>query len=264
MLTNGLWNLANLPIVVEWLNIFVALALAWKLWRSGLRTTYPVLFVFLTFSSLALIVFESLPRGTNLYAKVYFALTPLHWLLYFGLAYEIYRRVLEEHQGIATAGRWVVTVGIAVSALVTAGTMLAELSAREQKYPILLAFHVTERAVATALALLLLILSAFLLYFPVLLRRNSLLIVTGLTVYFLFKALLLLMRNMLGPGTIIVISAANQTLYLVITATWLLRLIPQPADAMSGPRASVPKERAEEMLRRLGQMNEVLLRSSGR
>ena len=50
----------------------------------------------------------------------------------------------------------------------------------------------------------------------------------------------------------------------MITATWLFRLIPHSADAMSGPRATVPKERAEEMLRRLGQMNEVLLRSSGR
>lgn len=264
MLTNGLWDLANLSRFIEWLNIFVALALALKLWRSGLRATYPVLFVFLIFSSAALMVYESLPRGTNLYAKVYFALTPLHWMLYFGLAYEIYRRVLEEHRGIATAGRWVVTAGIGISALVTAATMLAELSARPQKYPILLAFHVTERAVVTALALLLIILSAFLLYFPVLLRRNSLLIVTGLTIFFLFKALLLLMRNILGPDTVMVVSAANQTLYLAITATWLFRLIPHSADAMSGPRATVPKERAEEMLRRLGQMNEVLLRSSGR
>jgi hypothetical protein len=53
-------------------------------------------------------------------------------------------------------------------------------------------------------------------------------------------------------------------LSFVISAVWLWRLVPQETDLVSGPRASVPKEKADEMLRRLGQMNEVLLRSSGR
>ncbi|MEP7363553.1 MAG: hypothetical protein ABI972_09885 [Acidobacteriota bacterium] len=240
------------------------MALAFKMWKSGLRAIYPVLFIFLAFSSTALLMLEFLPRNTNLYAYAWLAVTPFHWVLYFGIAYEIYRRVLEEHKGIATAGRWVVTVGVVLATAVTGVTMLADLSALHQKYPILFAMHVTERAVSTALALLLLLLSVFLLYFPVLLRRNSLLIVTGLTIFFLFKTLLLLMRNLMGPETYLVLSAGNQVLYLVITATWLWRLIPSEADQSSGPRASVPKERAEEMLRRLGHMNEVLLRSGGR
>ena len=264
MLANGLSSSATLSRLVEWVNIFLALGLAVKVWRTGLRAIYPVLFTYLVFSSLVLLAFEFIPRLTNLFAKVYFAVIPMHWVLYFLLAYEVYQRVLEEHKGIASAGRWVVTGGVGVAALVTAVTMLAELSAGTQKYPVLFGFHVAERAVSTALALLLLILLSFLLYFPVLLRRNSLLLVTGLTVYFLFKTLLLLMRNLMGPETYLVLSTSNQILNLAITATWLWRLIPHQADQMSGPRAAVPKERAEEMLRRLGHMNEVLLRSSGR
>ena len=264
MFTNSFWTIANLSWLVEWLNIFVSVALASKIWRIGIRPVYPVLFSFLIYSSVALLILELLPRNTNLYAKVWISLTPLHWILYFCIAYEIFRRVLEEHRGIATAGRWVVTGGLVVAIVVTAVTMLAEVSAGQQKYPILFAMHVTERAVSTALAVLLLILSGFLLYFPVLLRRNSLLIVTGLTVYFLFKALLLLMRNLMGPDTYLVLSGLNQLLNLTIIATWLWRLVPQASDQMSGPRATVPKQRADEMLRRLGQMNEVLLRSAGR
>lgn len=264
MLTNGLWNLSTLSTGLEWLNVVASLILAIRIWRIGLRSVFPVLFVFLVFSSVSLLVMEFVPRNTNLYARMYFVIAPIHWVLNFALVYEMFRRVLEEHQGIATAGRWLVTAGVAIAALVTAVTMIAELSAGQQKYPILFAVSVAERAVSTALALLMLILSAFLSYFPVLLRRNSLLIVTGLTVYFLFKALLMLMLNLLGRETVAVVDIANQFLNLAITAIWLWRLVPAVADQLSGPRTVVPQERAEEMLRRLGHMNETLLRSGGR
>jgi hypothetical protein len=264
MPTDGFLSWANLSRMLEWLSIFVSSALVFKMWKTGLRSIYPVLFVFSTFTLFTSLISQFLPRNTNLYAIVWLTFRPFHWTLYFGVVYEIYRRVLEEHRGIASAGRWVVTAGVIVAIAVTGVTMLADLSAMHQKYPILFAMHVTERALTTALALLLLILSGFLLYFPVLLRRNSLLIVTGLTIYFLFKALLLLMRNLMGPQTVVALNIWIQLLNLVITTVWLWRLIPQAADQTSGPRASVPKERAEEMLRRLGQMNEVLLRSGGK
>jgi len=249
---------------VEWANIVACLALALRMFRIGLIRRYPALAAFLLMSPLVLAILQFLPRNTNLYAQVYFTLIPLQWGLYFALAYEAYRRVLEEHTGIASAGRWLVSVGMALSLAVTALSLTAEMGAADQRFPILLAIHTAERAIDTALTLLLAILLVFTLYFPVLLRRNSLLLVTGLTAYFLSKSLILLLRNLLGPETAEVFSLGNQLVNLAVVSVWLLRLVRLESDRESGPRASVPRERAEQMLRQLGALNQVLLRGNGR
>ncbi|MCC6292396.1 MAG: hypothetical protein IT164_07115 [Bryobacterales bacterium] len=257
------WNWANLSRLLEGCYVAVSLALAARLLRNGMSRRYGVLTAFLAFSALTLIGFYFLPRRTNLYAQVYFALVPLNWGFYFALAYEAYRRALEDHPGIATAGRWVVSGGLVLAVLATSVTLLVDLSAGTQRFPVLFAVHVAERAVATTITLLLAVLTGFLLYFPVLLRRNSLLLVTGLTLYFLGKALLLLLRNLLGPATVEVLSTVNQGLNLVIVSLWFLRIAPE-IPGPGGRRPTVPNEQAEEMLRRLGRLNEVLTRGPGR
>ncbi|MCC7235461.1 MAG: hypothetical protein IT163_09165 [Bryobacterales bacterium] len=262
MLPDGLWTWANLSRLLEGCYVAVSLALAARLLRNGIGRRYWVLTAFLAFSGLTLIGFYFLPRRTNLYAQVYFVLVPLNWCFYFALAYEAYRRSLEDHPGIATAGRWVVSGGLLLSLLVTAVTLLADLSAGSQSFPVLFAVHVAERAVATTITLLMAVLTGFLLYFPVLLRRNSLMLVTGLTLYFLGKALLLLLRNLLGPATVEVLSTVNQGVNLAIVSMWFVRFAPEITGQV-GRRISIPSEQAEEMLRRLGRLNEVLTRGPG-
>lgn len=257
-------TLVTISTYVEWANIVAFLLLAVRVFHLGLVPRYPMLALFLVVSPLALFVFEFLPRNTNLYAKVYFTLLPLHWVLYFALAYEAYRRALEEHTGLASAGRWLVSVGLLLALTVTALSLTAELGAQPQKFPILLAIHTAERAIATVLTLLLSFLLGFTLYFPVLLRRNSLLLVTGLTAFFLSKSLILLLRNLLGPETTEVFSLGNQLVILAVVGLWTWQLVRPESDRESGPRASVERERAEQMLRQLGALNQMLLRGNGR
>lgn len=257
-------TIVTLSTYVEWANVVASLALAFRIFRIGLVPRYPTLAVFLLMSPLVLAILQFLPRNTNLYAKFYFTLIPLQWALYFALAYEAYRRVLEEHPGIASAGRWLVSVGLVLALAVTALSLTAEWGAGPQRFPVLLAIHTAERAGATALTLLLALLLGFALYFPVLLRRNSLLLVTGLTAFFLSKSLILLLRNLLGPETAQVFSLGNQLVNLAVVGMWMVQLVRPASDRESGPRAAVSRERAEQMLRQLGALNQVLLRGNGR
>jgi hypothetical protein len=257
-------TLAAISTWVEWANVIVSLLLAVRLVRTQLLRRYPMLTLFVVFTPLALIALEFVPRNTNLYAEAYLGLLPPHWILYFAIAYETYRRVLEEHPGIASAGRWLISVGLVIAVLITALSLTAEMSARDQRFPILLAAHTAERAISTTLTLLLAILLGFTLYFPVLLRRNSVLMISGLTAFFLSKSLILLLRNLLGPDTYLVLSLGNQLVSLIVVGVWLVHLVPLESDSQGGPRASVPRERAEQMLRQLGALNEVLLRGGGR
>lgn len=248
---------------IEWLNIAASAALAIRLWTSGLWRNYPAFFALFCFFPLPLTLLQFIPRNTNRYAEVYFASVPLHWLFYGAAIYEIFRQVLKDHPGIESFGRWTLAGGVAVSFTVAIASLALEWSSRGQKFPILYFCHLFERAYSTTATLLILLLLAVLLWFPIVLKRNMLYIAAGFGFLFLSKTLALLLRNLAGPGAATVLGDWLQVAFLVCICAWTVMLSPAGERVRSAARRLSSPEETARLMRQLDRMNEALLRAGG-
>ena len=249
---------------LERLNILAAAFLAYRLWRTSLWRKYPALFSLVLFFTLALAVSQAIPRNKNLFAEFYIASVPLHWIFYGWAVLEVFRHVLAEHRGIATAGAWAVRIVIALALGASLLSTGLDWHARGQAFPILYFIHLAERVYFTVVALLILGLLAFLLWFPVQLRRNALVLAAGFGGLFLAKALVLLLRNLAGPQVATALSAAQHTATLACLAAWSVFISPAGEERKSAARPPSDPEQAARLVRQLDRMNEALLRTAGR
>jgi hypothetical protein len=122
--------------------------------------------------------------------------------------------------------------------------------------------HVTERAIGTALALLILMMAIFLSWFPVPVSRNLILLVFGWGVLLVGRSSILVLRNSMGPETVAIASAGLLGIATVVKLTWAVRLRPSGEETALTVRHVVEPEEAERLVRRLDAMNSALIRSS--
>jgi len=249
---------------LEWLVVAAGIVLVLRLWTFGLWRVYPALFLLFCYFPLPIAALQFIPRNTNRYAYAYFATQPLYWLLYGAVIYEIFRNVLKEHRGIASAGRWTLAIGLALSFAVTLASLGLEWSARNQKFPILYFFHLFERTYFTTALLLILLLLVLLLWFPIVLRRNLLHLTAGLAVFFLARSIVYLLRNLAGPESALAVSAANQAVSVVWITALCVLLAPAGEAVRSVARRPSTPEDTDRLVRQLDRINETLLRAGSR
>jgi hypothetical protein len=251
-------------LILERLNILAAVFLAYRLWRAGLWRKYLALFCFFCFFALALAVSQAIRRNTNLFAEFYIGSVPLHWIFYGWTVSELFHQTLADYKGIATAGTWAVRVVIALALGASLLSVGLDWHARGQAFPILYFIHLAERIYFTAVALLIVGLLAFLLWFPVQMRRNALVLAAGFGCLFLAKALVLLLRNLAGPQVAIALSAAQHTATLACLASWSFLLSPAGEERKGAARPATDPEQAARLVRQLDRINVALLRTAGR
>ncbi len=239
----------------------VSVALAVRLWQQRLYRTYPSFFTYLAVDLTQAVALYPLVRFRNAYAYTFLGLEAVKCFLWVLITLELARVVLRSYPGIATLGRWVVHAAVGVALAASTLTLALDLSREPAGSHILYYFRVFERGIACSVLLFLLLIAAFVLWFPLRLPRNIVVYFGGFCVYFLTKAFLLLAVNLLGPQTVRAASTTALGVATMCELLWLgaLSRAGEETTAIVGHRWRPEEE--ERLIRQLDTINSSLLRS---
>jgi hypothetical protein len=244
------------------IEVLSTLVLFSVLLRTSLFRKYVAFALYIGLEILFALVTFRIQTNTTLYGYLYFVNAFLSWPLGAFIVVGLYREALKEHPGLASAGRWALSGGILIAAVISLLSLGPDLANRTQKFPILLAVHVSERALATALALLIVIMALFLSWFPVRISRNVMLLVFGWGLLLVNRSLILVFRNALGPEAALMASLGLLGVATIVKLTWSVRLRQAGEERTLTIRRPAEPEEAERLVRRLDAMNSALIRSS--
>jgi hypothetical protein len=235
-----------------------------KMAMSHLHLRYKWFFFYLLVRLGRSVVLTTLDRGTNAYGWFFVATEPVMWVFYVLVILELYALVLKNYPGIRSFGRWVLIGGLAVSAAVSAMSLFVDLSGAPARYPILLYVNVIQRGVITSLVIFLLVITSFLVWYPVPLARNVVYYCVGFSLYFLSSTMALLIRNITGYTVTRSLSTTLQVVHLACLVFWILALNRrgEHATVVLGRRWRPDHE--EKLVAQLNAINQSLLKTAGK
>lgn len=203
-------------------------------------------------------------QNANRYAETYMAGQALKMVLIVFVLLEMYRLALSNHRAIARFGGQTIGYALLLTALVAGLFLNVARSAPRGRSLILHRFYLVERTVDVwALALLCLI-TAFLLWFPVKLRRNSVLYLLGFFVYFAARSASLLLVDLLPARDLSAISTAVLLVSLLCLIVWIVALRRDANDTVTVVGHRWDPSAAERLSAQLNAINASLLRLSRR
>jgi hypothetical protein len=197
----------------------VLVALVVRIWWTGLFRTYPYFSGYLLLNLIQRAVLSAVPFDSRLYVGAWVATEGVIACLYAFVVLELYRVILRDFEGIASVSRRYVKVTLALAILVSLMLLGLEETPANMVSTVLL----FERAVALGLLLSILLLTAFLAYYPVPLNRNLVVYMIGYAVFFLTKATALFIRNS-GHYWSRYLSTVLIAVYTVCLLFWLFGL----------------------------------------
>jgi hypothetical protein len=252
-------SIADIRFYLTILQIVGYVLLLRKLLRTHLLTKYRYFSLLIGAEAIRLIVMTSLPPRSNLYAEVYFATSPIIWILLALVVLEFFQLILKNHIGIATIGKKAVTWALIISTAVTGSTLLFDLQRNGTEPELLFTFMLLERMVTTSLLVLLLCLIGFASHFPVPVTRNIRVHASIFAVYFSLRTALFVLRLVFGVNMVPVMNTALQMLGVACIIAWIVLLTPAGEDL---PLRRAPSASEERLLAQLEAINESLMRTS--
>ena len=177
--------------------------LAVRMWWAGLARIYVYFFSYLVLALLQTAVLAAVGFGGGgtssatrqssvAYGYAWMASEGVIVCSYALVVLECYANVLRNLAGIASVSRRYVKITLAVSILIA----LLLLGLEKAPTTIFGYFYAFQRAVVSSLVVFVLLITAFLAYYPVPLSRNVIVYSVGYALYFLTKAAALFVRNL--------------------------------------------------------------------
>jgi hypothetical protein len=240
----------------------LSVALVVKMAVQRLFRTYIWFFFFLCFEILRSVVLLPISPKTNLYAWLFLTSQPILWLVYILVVLELYSLAFAGYKGIASLSRWVVAASLGVAVGVSALTLSADLARPTGRYKVLVYYSVVERGLVFSLVVFLLLITLFLLWFPISIRRNLVLHAGLYSLYFLSSTFTLFVRNVAGYQTTPAINAVLLLIDIVCIGEWLWRFDKAGEAEPASFRKSWQPEDEERLLRQMEALNSTILRRS--
>jgi len=233
-----------------------------RIWTQGLHLVYRYFSLYLLVDLIRSGLGLALPTRSDAYTIFYFVSTPLMWIVYLLVLIEMFELVLRDHPGVATAARWVMASALLIAGAISFVSSSIDFANQNEKYVLLRSFLAGHRIVLSTLALALLLLCAFLAWFPVILRRNIFLYCLGFSVTFLAQASLVLLRNLLGNP--IWPSALILGISCLCLSVWIWKLNHEGEERQLAVGHRWNREEADRLMRQLDEINSTLVRVARR
>jgi hypothetical protein len=239
-----------------YLNVAGNVAMLLALLGRKLAGVYRVLFLYFTVDLLQSLLVLGWPAFI---AQVYATTQPLKWILSFWFVLELYGRVLAPQAALAKFARGTVGALLAVSTGISLASIFVGHPKSLEWDWAATAFNRVDRTIDSTNAILLLLMSAFLLWFPVKVSRNAASYMTGFIFYFFTRWAELLAAD-LWPQYTRGLSAANLGVAFACMAFWVVVLRPEGETAVTvtGHRWNLAE--AESLTLQLDAMNSRLAR----
>lgn len=246
----------------QWLWYANLVALAGLLVRihvTGLRRVCPFLFTYFLMDAAASLILIRIPLYSVAYAYAYMVVQAVMHVLAILAVLELYRIALAKHPGLARFGRAsVLAVTAFAIAVAAAGTfldhrVLAGQSAINHR------FFTMERTLELVILIFLLLMSAFITWFPVGVLRNIALSIAGFSVYYFTQAAGLLALNLLAQAYFPAVSAVLMGISLLCFTVWAFVLRPERV-ASDFPARHAGDPALARLTQQLDSINAALLR----
>ncbi len=174
-------------------------ALLVKLWMNGLARIYRVFFCYLASDLLSSIAAMAIPFDTNLYVRSYFFFQTLKFAIASFVLMEIYSLALEGTPALAAFGRKTVGYFLGAAAVLPMAFVLVDHS--RSAHPYLRTFFLVEQTLDATIAIFLILISIFLAWFPVRMRRNVVVYLIGFVIWSLSRSALVHLMNQWSGNT---------------------------------------------------------------
>lgn len=241
-----------------------SLLLLFKLLYTGLFRIYPKFTVFIAFQILRQSILAGFSIRSTIYGYLFFAMLPILWVLYVLVLLELFQAALGERQGIATFGRKFVISAMGIGATIGVSTLFLNLQEQKPQYVILENFVLADRVVESALVIFLLLLTAFLAYFPVTLHRNAKIHAAVLSFYFLAKTAVLSFRSLFGVSVGVEANVAGRLITTACLLCWISLLTKAGEQRVVHSNWISGAENEEKLLAQLDAINATLLKTAKR
>lgn len=178
-----------------YLTMALTAAVLVRLWQSGLIKIYRLLFAYLTCDFLLSLGALTLDFRSQAYGNFYFSAQTLKIIIAAFLLVEIYSLALEGHPALARFGRSVVGYILAAAAIFPLIQLWLKHAGAAGVHPYIRAFFLFEQTMDATMAIFLIIISVFMAYFPVRMRRNVIVYISGFIVWSLSRSALVYIVN---------------------------------------------------------------------
>lgn len=250
---------------IVWIaNLLLVLVLVWKLVSRRLHRIYFWFFLMLCFQALQTPVLMYLNGPTTLYGWAYILTQSALWVLYMLAVLELYSLALRKHQGLASMSRWFMFSALFVSVAISALSLWADLSRPAEQFPYLQYFSVFERGVTSSMVILMLLITGFLLWTPISIRRNIAVHACLLSAYFLASAFPFFLRNIVGYELLRQVSVALLSANAVCLLLWVLLLNKRGEEIVMVVRSRWQPADEIRLARQMDAVNSFLLKSSSK
>jgi hypothetical protein len=187
--------MSQLPIeqqILAVIQVALLLGLCTKLWRNGLSRIYVFFFSYLLLEFLQALIPLVVPLSSSLYRDLFVVSDGLIVAFDALVVLELYSLILRDLEGIASLARRFIRITLVLAALISLLPLLVE------KTPNTLTGYlfIFERPILSSLVVFVLLISGFLVYYPVPLWRNVVVYLTGYAVYFLTMTTMVFVNNL--------------------------------------------------------------------
>jgi hypothetical protein len=223
---------------------------------TGLFRKYPYFFGYLLVACLQVLVSVLFSVNSRGYVYAWLVTQALLTFLCVLMVLELYTQVLCDLKGIARRFRRYIKIGLGLAILASLLLLLLE----QTPQTTVATFTVIDRVLVTSLLIFVLLLTAFLVYYPVPINRNLVVYSIGYAVYFMAKGSGLLYLNRsytISPQVSILVIAASTVAMLL----WLIGLSSRGEEKTLVIGHRWNREDHDKVLERLKALNARLLRA---
>ena len=237
-----------------------------KLQHLGLWRVYRYFFPYLCFRTLrSTILFLLTNAGArNAYSWTWVLTEPLLWAFYVLVALELYWLALRNYPGIYTMSRWMLTSGLVVGVSISTLSLWLTWGQAPEHSRVLGYYIMIERGIDSTLVIFLLVLAAFLAWYPVAVTRNALRHTAVYSIYFLSSTGAMLARHLLGAPVSATVNTVLMAIASVCSLLWFFLFTRQGEELSLSLRERISGVSEEALVEHLRALNTTLARAGQR
>ena len=246
--------------VLWYLNFLAELVLLGQLLRCKLAATYRALFLYWLVQALMILVMLPVPLMTDLYTRMYWGSQTINIVMAVFVVQDLYRIALSERPALASFGRSSVLIVMAVAAAAASPGIFLDSKILPGQLWDIHRFATFERSMNFVILMFLLVISGFLLWFPIKVRRNIVVYISGFVLFSASRSLGLLLANLLPQQSTRLISTVLLGLTFLCLLIWMVGIRPEGERVTATPGYRRDPEATLRLNRQLDAINAALSR----
>jgi hypothetical protein len=243
-----------------YLNFIAQLVLLFRLLHFKLYRVYLSLFLYWLLQALPSVALMAISVDSRRYSYVYWGAQTINVLMAVFVVQDVYRIALLEHPAVASFARRTVLAAMAIAAMVTLSGITLDSTILAGQSPAVHRFATFERSMNFVILLFLLLISVLLLWFPIRVRRNIVVYISGFVLFSASRSFGLLLANILPASDTRLVSTVLLALTLVCLTIWIVGIQPEGELVIATPGYRRNPETMQRLSQQLDSINAALTR----